>query len=212
MRTRINHLLMSVLLLVGLLTGTSKGQFDEKKDPKTIKTLFEDIKEDRRTIARLRAELARMGDQMKTLKEEHEIAEAKSRMILMKSKDVEVERRTEIARLKVELQRVNRELEQAKKGAVPKAPEANPPAGQVEGRVQTVARGGTLTIDRGTLSGLKKGQTLEVFQVRPAPLYLGRIRIVAVKEKESEVEMVGKPERPIKVGDQVASRLVPAEK
>jgi hypothetical protein len=80
-----------------------------------------------------------------------------------------------------------------------------PPAG-VEGEVKKV-EGGLVQISVGSDAGLAKGHTLEVFRLRPAPKYLGQVRIVEVKPTEAVGKVVGRPLGEIQKGDRVASRI-----
>src|SRR5262249_11624992 len=84
----------------------------------------------------------------------------------------------------------------------------NPPPENVEGEVKEVdAKSGLVTISIGSDAGLQKGHTLEVFRLKPAPKYLGTLRIVDVRPKDA----VGKPDSrsqgAIQTGDKVASKL-----
>jgi hypothetical protein len=86
----------------------------------------------------------------------------------------------------------------------------NPPPKDVEGIVLDVDRdSGLLKLSLGSDSGLAKGNTLEVFRLKPAAKYLGTVVVVEVRPREA----VAKPLKPPKgdsfqKGDQVASRIV----
>jgi hypothetical protein len=88
--------------------------------------------------------------------------------------------------------------------------ERNPPPKDVEGTVLEVDQeNGLLTLSVGSDSGLSKGNTLEVFRLKPEPRYLGTVTIVEVRAHDS----VAKPVKPlrrgaIQKGDQVASRIL----
>lgn len=90
------------------------------------------------------------------------------------------------------------------------APKKNPPADDIEGRVKaTDPRTGYITVSVGSDAGLSKGNTLEVYRLKPDPAYLGTIKIMAVQPNEA----VGSPVEPrgrgaIQVGDQVSSNIV----
>jgi hypothetical protein len=90
------------------------------------------------------------------------------------------------------------------------APKKNPPVDDIEGTVKaTDPSNGLVTVSVGSDSGLNKGNTLEVYRLRPEPTYLGPIQIVAVTPNEA----VGRPMEPrgrsaIQVGDQVSSNIV----
>ena len=92
------------------------------------------------------------------------------------------------------------------------APKKNPPVDDIEGTVKaTDPSNGYVTVSVGSDAGLNKGNTLEVYRLRPEPAYLGPIQIVAVRPNEA----VGRPMEPrgrsasaIQVGDQVSSNIV----
>src|SRR5439155_512641 len=82
----------------------------------------------------------------------------------------------------------------------------NPPPGDVEGVVKKVDESGLVQISVGSDAGLARGHTLEVFRLKPAPRYLGQIRIVEVKRTEAVGRVVGRPLGKIQKDDRVASR------
>jgi hypothetical protein len=78
----------------------------------------------------------------------------------------------------------------------------------VRGTITAVdAASGLVRISIGSDAGLNKGNTLEVFRVKPKPVYLGTITVIEVQAKEA----VGKPlksaKEPLRVGDEVAGKL-----
>jgi hypothetical protein len=90
------------------------------------------------------------------------------------------------------------------------APKRNPPTDDIEGKVKaTDPSNGYVTVSVGGDAGLNKGNTLEVYRLKPEPAYLGTIQIVAVLPNEA----VGRPMEPrgrgpIQVGDLVSSNIV----
>jgi hypothetical protein len=91
---------------------------------------------------------------------------------------------------------------------LPAPAKASPPA-DVEGLVKGVGADGLVTVALGSDAGLSKGATLEVFRLKPAPKYLGRIRLVEVTATQAVGKPVGRLAAPIQVGDHVASRIIP---
>jgi hypothetical protein len=97
-----------------------------------------------------------------------------------------------------------------------KAPEkdqsSNPPAKHVEGVVKTVDASGLVQISIGSDDGVVKGNTFEVYRLdAKAPeqsKYLGRIKIIEATPKKAIGQPMGKMTGPVKVGDQVSSRIV----
>jgi hypothetical protein len=87
---------------------------------------------------------------------------------------------------------------------------AKPPPEDVKGRVlDTDPKTGLVTISIGSDAGIAKGQTLEVYRIRPEPKYLGSIRILDAHHHEA----VGRPISPqrngaIQKGDEVASTIL----
>jgi hypothetical protein len=85
---------------------------------------------------------------------------------------------------------------------------SNPPPEDIEGLVKNVdSTSGLVTITIGSDAGLAKGHTLEVFKLKPEAKYIGRIRIIDVKEKEAVGRFLTKPLTPVQVGDTVASKV-----
>jgi hypothetical protein len=96
----------------------------------------------------------------------------------------------------------------------PRWPEA--PSEQIEGKIQAVDQSDPALVELsvGADAGLKKGHTLEVFRFYPIPSYLGVIRIVEVTPRNAvarHLEVGSSKRGPLIVGDQVTSRLAPAE-
>jgi hypothetical protein len=85
----------------------------------------------------------------------------------------------------------------------------NPPAEDVSGRITRIDQAnGLVTISVGSDAGLGKGNTLEVYRLKP-PTYLGTIEILQARPNEA----VGRPTapskyRPIQVGDEVSSNIM----
>jgi chromosome segregation ATPase len=113
---------------------------------------------------------------------------------------------TELEKLTKENQRLQ---QQGGAGAVAQiVPGNNPPAEDVEGSIQRVdVSSGLVTISIGSDAGVNKGNTLEVFRLKPEPKYLGTIQVLAVQPDKA----VGKPlnrTSQIQVGDRVASKIL----
>jgi hypothetical protein len=84
----------------------------------------------------------------------------------------------------------------------------NPPPEQVEGLVRRVD-GNLVHISLGSDAGLSTGQTLHVFRLGSNSGYIGRIKLVDVRAKESVGQIMGRPLKQIQQGDRVASRIIP---
>ena len=84
----------------------------------------------------------------------------------------------------------------------------NPPAADVEGRVNAVdAKTGLVTVSVGSDDGVAKGNTLEVYRLNPAK-YLGTVRVIETKPHEAVAQPVNRPLAPIHQGDKVASKIL----
>jgi hypothetical protein len=100
-------------------------------------------------------------------------------------------------------------------GGTPAAPgrevaRNNPPPEDVEGLIKaTDPQSGYLTLSIGSDAGLTKGNTLEVYRLKPEPTYLGRIEILAVRPDEAVARPVSRPRGLLQAGDRVASHIVP---
>jgi RNA polymerase sigma factor (sigma-70 family) len=65
-----------------------------------------------------------------------------------------------------------------------------------------------IKISAGSKSGLKTGTTLVVYRLKPNPVYLGQLRLVAVEESRAVGELTKKTSETVKVGDFVATRVL----
>jgi hypothetical protein len=79
--------------------------------------------------------------------------------------------------------------------------------------VKTEPRAGLITINLGSDAGLSKGNTLEVYRLKPSPRYLGMITILDANFKEA----VARPVPPLRVdqvqaNDIVASRITASKR
>ena len=117
-------------------------------------------------------------------------------------------------RLLAENERVNKDLRTAKNAGVNAAVATNgtarrPPAEDVEGVVKaTDAQTGYITISIGSDSGLSKGDTLEVYRLRPDPAYLGIVEVIAVRADQAVAKPASRVRSVIQVGDRVSSNVV----
>jgi hypothetical protein len=87
----------------------------------------------------------------------------------------------------------------------------NPPPEDVRGVVkQTDTQSGLMTISIGSDAGLSRGNTLEVYRLRPQPLYLGTMQIMDVRHNEAIGKLITGTQRrgPVQPGDEVASNIL----
>ena len=78
--------------------------------------------------------------------------------------------------------------------------------------VSEVDPSGLVRITIGSDAGLVTGNTLEVYRlntlVPDQSKYLGRIRLIQVRNTEAVGQLMGKPTAPPQAGDTVSSRIV----
>ena len=86
----------------------------------------------------------------------------------------------------------------------------NPPPEDVRGKVTAADdNSGFVTINLGSDNGLSKGNTLEVFRLRPRPTYVGTLRVYDVRPNEAVGKLMGTgPKGRILKDDEVASKIL----
>src|SRR5262249_55698727 len=112
-------------------------------------------------------------------------------------------------RLVAENERLTKELQKAIQSAsgagAGAGPAKNPPPDGIQGIVKATDPSGYVTLSIGSDAGLVKGNTLEVFRLKPDPTYLGTIEILAVRPHEAVGKPLTRPRGLIQVGDRVSS-------
>jgi hypothetical protein len=83
----------------------------------------------------------------------------------------------------------------------------SPPPNDVEGLVKRTDTDGYITITLGSDAEISRGNTLEVYRLRPQPVYVGTIEVVAVRPNEAVAKPLGRLRGTIQVGDQVSSNI-----
>ncbi|HLN29943.1 MAG TPA: hypothetical protein VK395_19535 [Gemmataceae bacterium] len=110
-------------------------------------------------------------------------------------------------KLTKELQKAQQNVGSALAGS--SGPRKNPPAEDVEGVVKsTDSQSGYITISIGSDAGIHKGNTLEVYRLKPEPAYLGSIEILAVHTNEAVGKPISRLRGQIQIGDRVSSTIV----
>ncbi len=88
----------------------------------------------------------------------------------------------------------------------------NPPLQDVEGLISEVDPDGLVRITIGSDAGLARNQTLEVYrldtQVPDHSKYVGRVRLIDVRNTQSVGQMIGKPATPPLPNDTVSSQIL----
>jgi hypothetical protein len=140
-------------------------------------------------VKRLREEVTRLRD--KATNAEVEIK-------LLQDRNKRLEER--IRELEKEVERLR------KKDGAPAAGAGNAPPEKVEGLVKAVdAKSGLVTITIGSDAGLQKGHKLDVYRLKPTPIYLGQIEIIDVTAARAVAKILGKDRDAIEAGDSVSS-------
>jgi cell division protein FtsB len=117
-------------------------------------------------------------------------------------------------RLLVQLETMNKALKSADASIANKplregATRVNPPTEEVAGTIkETDAQSGLVTINVGTDRGVKEGNTLDVFRLKPEAAYLGTIVILSARPNEAVGRPTSKGRIPLQVGDKVASNVM----
>jgi hypothetical protein len=84
----------------------------------------------------------------------------------------------------------------------------NPPPEDIKGSIKaTDVTSGMVTINLGSDSGLNKGNTLEVYRLKPSPQYVGVVRIMDVRPNEAVGKLILRRGQ-VQVGDEVASEIL----
>lgn len=91
------------------------------------------------------------------------------------------------------------------KPAEPKAKDTRP---TIRGTIKEVQESGRIVVSMGSDAGLKEGDTLEVFRLKPKPMYLGQIKVVELKGTEAVARKWGTVKDTIRAGDEAATRIL----
>lgn len=169
------------------------------------------------------AELLRLKDELKESNDKVTLRDKQMLELVLKNKELgDKAVRNEIAaktfqeraeRLVRTLEDMSKDMERLKAGPSTTATGAvirRPPPEDVEGVIlETDVKSGLVTVSIGTDAGISKGNTLEVYRLKPEPKYLGTIRILDVNAHEA----VGRPTAAQKTGmlqkgDRVASNIM----
>jgi chromosome segregation ATPase len=174
------------------LQATKKQLADQER-------LIGELKESNRLREQLAASVKKIAELEKT------IQEFRNRAVQSEIEAAALRERNEA--LVGQLQDLSKDLKRRleEKGVKPK-----PPAKEVRGTVTKVDQTGLLVLSVGQDAGLARGNTLEVFRLQPDARYLGQVQIIEVRDKEAVAKKLGdRPKEPIRVGDQVTSRIAP---
>jgi hypothetical protein len=118
------------------------------------------------------------------------------------------------ARMLTQIEKLNADLRKAKESGgttavAGRGTKVNPPAEDVEGIVKaTDPETGYLTLSIGSDAGLAKGNTLEVYRLKPDGKYLGTVEVLAVRHDQAVAKPMSRMLGAIEVGDRVASSVI----
>jgi hypothetical protein len=156
----------------------------------------------------------------------HDMVDQRNKELANKEKDVQtfrdravemeiLSKRTQDMneRLLVQIEDMTKALKVAESGGARTrangAVAVNPPNEAVEGTIkQTDPASGLVTISIGTDKGVREGNTLDVFRLKPEAAYLGAIVILNARPNEAVGRLTGKGRLPLMVGDKVASNVM----
>jgi hypothetical protein len=88
------------------------------------------------------------------------------------------------------------------------ATKKNPPKEDIQGIITKVNSSGLVSLNIGSDAGLRQGQTLEVFRLKPNPTYLGTLRIEGVKKETAVGKLISRRGKELQIGDLVASKVL----
>jgi hypothetical protein len=154
--------------------------------------------------------IAQRDDKLKGMVSEVEASRARA-------VDMELAAKAEQQRnesLLAELERKEKTMQHQEVAAAPgmpkeAGPKHNPPAEDVEGLIKALdPQSGLVTITIGSDAGLSKGNTLEVFRLKPEATYLGQLEILAVRPNEAVGRPLVRTRGNLQVGDRVASNIL----
>jgi hypothetical protein len=183
---------------------TTRGLMDENKALKdgTAK-LQEEVNQIRGQLAQREERIAKMQKEVQDSRDSEVEA-----LIALKAEQARNERLlSENERLVSENQRL-----QQSRGTVLASGNGesrrNPPREDVEGLVKSTDPSGYLTLSIGSDAGLSRGNTLEVYRLKPDPKYLGTIQILSVRPDQAVAKPITKPNGVIQVGDRVSKDVM----
>ncbi len=210
-----------------VVMAAAKNRDDAKRELQNVKEELATIKQAKNAASTasestLTAAGARK-DQIKFLEDLVNAERARKEAVIKERNDERAERiRAEVAAktlserssaLEDQLRDLARVLASQKNGGatvVRKPGDENPPRDRVEGRIlSTDPEGSLVKLSVGSDSGLERGHTLKAFRMTGQGQYLGVIEILSVTPHEAVARPVKRPQSPLKVGDRVASQILP---
>jgi hypothetical protein len=175
------------------------------------KKLTEEHDRFQREVEYARGLVAKRDEQLKKYEKDNEDMRAS----MVDAKIAWKEEQDRNNRLVEELERLSKVAQKAEQSngskvatATGMRPKSRPP-NDVEGLVKkTDADSGYVTITLGSDAEISRGNTLEVYRLKPQPVYIGTIEVVAVRPTEAVAKPLGRLRGTIQVGDQVSSNII----
>lgn len=202
-------------LLAGLVVIVpSSAQSDKPADE--VKHAGDKLEEARRQLEKARevyedslAKKRALEEKVQSLEKQlarlrQEVAEGKQKLEEVKKEELELKAQRE--KLQQQLKDLQAAIERLR-GALPVEKDARP---KIDGKVKEVQDSGSIILSIGSEAGLKKGDTLEVYRLKPKPVYLGQIVITELKAGEAVARQIRKRPsggEPIRAGDEVSTRI-----
>lgn len=184
-----------------------KGKVKERDA--SLTGIAQEIKGRQQEVDYLKSLVATRDTQIKSM--EKNVEDMRNRAV-----EMEIAAKSEQDRnnnLLAQIERLNKALQKAAQNGTALASNGagkrNPPSEDVEGTVKsTDPQSGFVTLSVGSDQGLNKGNTLEVYRLKPDAAYLGTIEILAVHPNEAVGKPVSRLRGPIQVGDRVSSNIL----
>jgi DNA repair exonuclease SbcCD ATPase subunit len=174
------------------LKAFEKSDADKAALEKKVKAIQLEIEARAKKVADLLAENQKLKEEAKKLEEDYRTAAKKNEKLMEEYREL----------LKT-LDSYKAANPNGRAGLV-----RNPPKEDVKGKVTAFdAETGQVTISIGKDAGLEKDHTLEVYRLKPKPLYVGILRITEVKKNEAIGKMTLRRGTPA-VDDEVASEIL----
>lgn len=202
------------ILLAAFSWAAAAQAEDKEKEPAALKAEIEQLRRERDTLEA----------QVQTL--QGKLEEARAAVISAKIQSDTFERRCrqlqdELKLIKAEkpagIAPVSQKQESPVQAIAPPGSKPNAKETRARGKVSGVGGGGGLAqISIGSDSGIKEGQTMEVFRLgttngkdKVNPIYLGTLKLIRVDPQAALGQFKAVPglDRRVKIGDEVASEL-----
>jgi hypothetical protein len=205
------HRAPSISLLVLCLGGLASGSAQAGPNDPTesaLKQALADLAQARKEIKTLQNDIVKKQAQLLAAQAERDQLKEQGQITANQLRSLQNQTRE----LQAIVEKLQRQLGLLQGGqAKSPAGARNPPPGNLKGVIAKIdpTNGKLVTINLGSDDGLKINHTLEVFRLKPQPVYLGTIRVLAVAGRSAVAQLLQAPRagQELKVGDQVGSQI-----